>query len=96
MKKCPDLIDKHRIKHQTPIHPVPRTLPARLKIHKTNIPIRPVVSNINAFSYNIARLMASNLNNYLNLPNAYNARNSLALAQYISKLAINEHCRLVT
>jgi hypothetical protein len=26
LKDCPDIIDKHKIKHLTPIHPVPPTL----------------------------------------------------------------------
>ncbi|GFG32294.1 hypothetical protein Cfor_02691, partial [Coptotermes formosanus] len=96
LKDCPDIIDKHKIKHLTPIHPVPPTLTARLKIHKPNIPIRPVVNNFNAPSYKVARFMAKNLKDYLNLPNTYNTINSHALAQDISKLTINEHCKLVT
>ncbi|GFG33464.1 hypothetical protein Cfor_03532 [Coptotermes formosanus] len=96
LKDCPDIIDKHKIKHLTPIHPVPPTLTARLKIHKPNISIRPVVNNINAPSYKVARFMAKSLKDYLNLPNTYNTINSHALAQDISKLTINEHCKLVT
>jgi hypothetical protein len=40
--------------------------------------------------------MAKNLNVYLNPRNTYNTINSHALAQDISKLTINEHCKLVT
>jgi hypothetical protein len=79
-----------------PIHPVPPTLTARLKIHKPNIPIRPVVNNINAPTYKVARFMAKSLKDYLNLTNTYNTVNSHSLAQGISKLTINEHRKLVT
>ncbi|GFG32297.1 hypothetical protein Cfor_02694 [Coptotermes formosanus] len=96
LKERPDITDKHKIKHLTRIHRVRPTLTARLKIHKPNIPIRPAVNNINAPSYKVARFMAKNLNVYLNPRNTYNTINSHALAQDISKLTINEHCKLVT
>jgi hypothetical protein len=61
------IINKHKIKyllqnkHQSPI------LIAQLKLNKTDIPIRPVVNNIKAPTYKVAKFLTQILNNYLEL-----------------------------
>ena len=44
------LISKYRIKHLTQFSPTTPKPKANLKIHKDDIPIRPMVNNINALT----------------------------------------------
>ena len=54
LKQC-NLIFNNQIKYLTQKNPTPPKLNARIKIHKPNNPIRPVVNNINAPTYKIAK-----------------------------------------
>ena len=69
-------------KPQTP------TLKAQLKPHKPGNPIRPVVNNMSAPSYKIAKHINNKLNTYLCLNNYY-VKNSISLAEDLTKLKIN-------
>jgi len=61
------IIDKKKIKYLTQKKPLLSTLKAQLKIHKPNIPIRPVISNMNAQNYKIAIHLVGLLNRHLTL-----------------------------
>jgi hypothetical protein len=74
------LISKHRIKHLTQFSPTLPKLKANLKIHKDDIPIRPMANNINALAYKLAKFLRNSRNDMLNLPNSYNIPNSTTLA----------------
>jgi len=52
MQECNSIIDKWQIKFLTQKKPSPPVLKAQLKLHKTGIPIRPVVNNRTAPAYN--------------------------------------------
>jgi 23S rRNA maturation mini-RNase III len=54
--KCNDIIDKQQKKYLIQIKPRPPTLKAQIKTHKENEPIRPVVNNIQAPTYRLAKL----------------------------------------
>jgi phosphodiesterase/alkaline phosphatase D-like protein len=49
------IFNKNKIKFLTQKNPTPPKLNARIKIHKPNNPIRPVVNNITAPTYKIAK-----------------------------------------
>ena len=53
--KCDKIIDKKLVKYLTQKNPSPPTLNARLKLHKPNTPIRPVVNNRPAPAYKAAK-----------------------------------------
>jgi hypothetical protein len=61
------IIDKKKIKYLTQKKPLLPTLKAQLKIHKPNILIRPVISNINAQNYKIAKHLVRLLNRHRTL-----------------------------
>ena len=66
------------------------------KTHKENMPIRPVVNNTCAPSHKIAKFLNKKLKNMEILPNTYNIKNSLEIAQDITKLRPNKHMKLIT
>lgn len=55
------LIDKHGTKCRLQINPTPPQLKAKFKIHKEDIPMRPVVNHINSPAYKIAKFLRKNL-----------------------------------
>jgi hypothetical protein len=57
ISKSNTLIDRQQKKYLTQIKPQPPTLKAQIKIHKVNEPIRPVVNNIYAPTYKIAKFL---------------------------------------
>ena len=78
------------------IKPQPPTMNAQIKIHKENEPIRPVINNIQAPSYKIAKFFNKWLNDQLQLPNTYVTYNYTQLAKELIKLNITESSRLIT
>jgi hypothetical protein len=69
---CDSIIDKKHIKYLTQKSPTPLTLNALLKLHKPNIPIRPVVNNKNPPGHKAAKKLNTILNNCLHLDYQYN------------------------
>jgi hypothetical protein len=68
---------------------------AQLKLHKPHIPIRPVINNIQAQTYKVAKHLTKILDNFLTLNNYYNVTNSADLATVLVKLHVNENHRLM-
>jgi len=62
LQQCNLNIDKQKIKYLNQKKPLPPTVKAHLKLHKRNIPIRPVINNINAPSYKTAEHLVGILN----------------------------------
>jgi hypothetical protein len=96
MQECNSIIDKRQIKFLTQKKASPPVLKAQLKLHKTGIPIRPVINNRTAPAYKLAKHLAKILNQYITLNNHYNITNSVNLANDLTKLGINENHRLIT
>jgi len=71
LKQCDLIFPKMQHMHITQKNPSPPTLKAQLKLHKPNIPIRPVVNNRTAPSYKIAKKPNNILKQHLNLDNSY-------------------------
>jgi len=55
LKQCNLIFHKKQHMHLTQKNPAPPTLKAQLKLHKPDIPIRPVVNNRTAPSYKAAK-----------------------------------------
>jgi hypothetical protein len=66
------------------------------KIHKENQPIRPVIHNVQAPSYKVARYINKSLQDLIALPYMYNTKNSQEIEEVIKELQINEHMRIIT
>jgi hypothetical protein len=75
---------------------MPPTLKARIKTHKENNPIHPVVNNIQTPSYKLSKYLSKKLQQLIQLPNTYTATNSIQVALDVSKLTMNDTHRLIT
>jgi hypothetical protein len=73
----------------------PTALKAQLKLHKPDIPVRPVVNNRSAPAYKTAKKLNNILNQHLHLNNYYKINNSNELANNLTKLKINVNHRLI-
>jgi hypothetical protein len=71
------------------------TLNAQIKTHKPGNPIRPVINNIHAPACKISKHLAKKLHEYLNLDYLFNVKNSITLAEDLSKLTTNENHRMI-
>ena len=96
LQECNLLIDKQKIKYLIQKKLTPPTSKPRIKLHKQDNPIGPVINNMNAPSYKVATHLINILNTYLNLRNTYSVTNSTQLASELSQLPINENRRLIT
>jgi hypothetical protein len=72
------------------------TLKAQLKLHKKDIPIRPVINNRAAPSYKLAKHLTKVINQHIILKNSYNVINSADLAQDLTKLKLHKNNRMIT
>ena len=91
IKKC-DEIHKHLINTQLK---APQ-LNAHLKTHKEDMPISPVINNTQAPSHKIAKFLNNKLQNIKIIPNTYNIKNSIEIAEEITQLNINQNNKLIT
>ena len=78
------------------IKPTAPYLNAYVKIHKQDKPIGPVVNNIPAPSYKIAKLLNKKLQSLTNLPNTYTTKNSQEVAQEMHNIQIDRNYKLIT
>ena len=90
------IFNNKQVKYLLQKNPTPPALNAQLKLHKPNIPIRPVVNNKNAPTYKTAKKLNDILKQCLCLDNRYNTINSTSLANDIVKLTINNKHRMIT
>ena len=90
------VIDKNQKKYLMQIKPQAPNLNVQIKIHKDNEPIRPVINNIQAPTYKIAKHFNKWLPNLIQLNNTYITNNSTLLATELKTLYINEHSRMIT
>jgi hypothetical protein len=96
LHKCNLIIQQNQIKYQTQKKPQPPTPNAQIKLHKPGKPIRPVVNNTLAPTYKIAKFLSKQPNNYLNLKNSYVVKDSITLANNLTKLKINNSHKMIT
>ena len=94
MQECNMIIDKRQIKYLTQKKPSPPTLKAQLKLHKTDIPIRPVINNRTAPSYKLAKHLNKILNQYIAFNNYYNVINSTNFAHYLTKIKLHGELKI--
>ena len=94
--QCTDIIEKTKHKYIINMKPTTPQLKANIKTHKEGMPIRPVINNINAPAYNLAKLLNKQMHILLPLPNTYTVKNSNEIAQEIIKIPINEQTRMIT
>jgi hypothetical protein len=96
IQKCNLLIDKQTQRYYLNIKPTAPQLKVRIKTHKGNNPIRPVINNTQAPAYKLAKYMNKRLKDLINLPYTYNVQNSREIANELANLTINENMRIIT
>ena len=67
-----------------------------MKIHKEDMPIRPVVNYTQAPAYKLAKKLSDILETYVPLPYVYNIQNSLHLMKDISDIPVTPGLQLVS
>jgi hypothetical protein len=93
MQDCNLIVDKRQIKHLIQKKPAPPKLKAQLKLHKTDIPIRPIINNRTAPAYKLAKYLNKILSQHITLHNQYVATNSTGLANDLTRLEMHGiHC----
>jgi thermostable 8-oxoguanine DNA glycosylase len=90
IKQCQLIINKNQTKYLAQKKTQAPTLKAQIKLHKTESPIRPVVNNIKAPTYKLAKFLAKNITSYLNLQHQYNAKNSTERAHDLKNITIRD------
>jgi hypothetical protein len=76
------------------MNPIAPNLYATIKLHKENMPIRPIINWKNAPAYEIAKQVSRTLHNYLQLPYTYNIQNSIQLMTDLKTIELNKDTRL--
>ena len=96
LQQCNLIIDKKKIKYLIQQKPSTPTIKAQLKLHNTGIPIRPIINNVKAPTYNISKHIVKLLDKDITLNNQYNIRNFTSLAADLVKLNLSKDHQLIT
>lgn len=94
LKTCNFIItpfDKHKYINMNPSAPVLYGLP---KLHKPNIPIRPVVSYLNTPAYKIRKKLNNTLADLINFKPKYTIENSSELIEKINNTKLTDNSKL--
>jgi len=99
MQECNSIIDKPQIKFLTQKKHSPPVLKAQIKLHKTGIPIRPVINNRTAPAYKLAKHMTKILNQHISLNDHNNMRplcqcSNIRNIGYHKKILQNNHTQM--
>ena len=78
------------------MNPQPPRLKGLIKVHKDNMPIRPVVDYSEAPAYYLAKELNNILDTLLPLPNAFNVTNSLQLMNEVSDIPFTTDLHLAS
>lgn len=90
------IIHKTKIKTLMLHKPTAPRLQVRIKTHKDQYPVRPVVSNINTPTYRTATFFNRKILELIQLPNTYNVHNSIQVANNLIKFKFNECHKCIT
>jgi flagellar biosynthesis component FlhA len=96
IKQCTSVIKSGKRKYVTQMNPQAPKLKAKIKMHKAEAPIRPVLSSTYAPTHKIARYINQSIKESLNLKYEYNIRNTMQFAESISKMKLGPEHKLLT
>jgi hypothetical protein len=92
VKECSSVIDKRQRQFLIQKKPSAPVFKAQLNLHK----IRPIINNITAPAYKLAKHLTKILNQNSNLNNQYNLTNSTNHANDLIKLPVHDNYRMIT
>jgi hypothetical protein len=95
LKQCKTIIDPIKRKHVHQMNPQAPKLKAKIKIHKPQAPIRPIINNTTAPTHKLAKHIHQRLNDLLNLKREYNIINTTQFAENIRKLKLNSDHKIL-
>jgi hypothetical protein len=78
------------------MNPQALNLKAKIKIHKSTTPIRPVINNIYAPTHKIAQHIHHKLKDLVKLRYEHNITNTIQFAENVTKLKLNSEHKLLT
>jgi hypothetical protein len=78
------------------MNPSPPLLKGLPKIHKINIPIRPIVNWRNAPAYHLAKLVSDIITKEAPLPNTFNIKNTIQLMKDLNEIPFSKHIHLAS
>jgi hypothetical protein len=78
------------------LNPSPPILKGLPKVHKTNIPIRPIVNWKNAPAYHLAKLVTDVITREIPLPNTFNIMNTIHLMTDLNEIPFTQHLHLAS
>ena len=84
------LILTYGLTNNSPSPPVMKAVP---KVHKQNIPIRPVINCINSPNYKVSKFITTILKQ-INLINKFTVKNSLELANKLKEIKITDETKI--
>jgi len=96
LQQCNPIVNKNQINYLLEKKPQPPTLKAQIKIQKLGNLIRPVINNMNAPAYKVTKYLINKLNAYLNLDHQFTIKNSINVAEDLTKLKVNGNYRMLT
>ena len=88
-------LDETTYKQLRPQHKQPPRIYGLPKIHKPNIPLRPTVSYVNTFAYNLSSYLSSILSPLAGR-SIYTVQNSTKFVQQIKPITISDHKTIVS
>jgi hypothetical protein len=89
LKQCKNITDPTKRKYVIQINPQAPKLGAKIKIHKPEALIRPVINSIYASTHKSAKYIHQKLNYFLKLKHEYNVINTTQFKENLSKLNLN-------
>ena len=96
IRKCNAITHKNQQKYLLQMKPMAPKFNALIKTHKEDKPIRPVINNIQAPSYKLAKYLSKKLNQLIRLPYTCATRNSVEVVLDLSNIRINNQHKINT
>jgi hypothetical protein len=69
---------------------------AKIKIHKPEAPIRPIINNTDAPTHKLARYIYQELKTMVNLKYEYNVSNTIQFTNNMNKIKLNPNHKILT
>ena len=96
LNQCKQIIANNQKWKYVNINTSPPTLKGLPKVHKTNIPIRPIINWRNAPAYHLAKLVSDIITKEIPLPNTFNVKNTVQLIKDLQEISISECTHLAS
>jgi hypothetical protein len=96
LKQCKTIIDPIKRKHVHQMNTQAPKLKAKIKIHKPEAQIRPIINNTNAPTHKLAKYIYQRLIDFLNLKHEHIIINTTHFAENIRKLKLNSDHKILT